>query len=180
MSDSVSTDRKRLIIKDVIDTYNRSGNRGQFREIHAEDIVHIVPTNIRAENGTTQAFTPMLDTPISIAFGRYALRSLVDEVLAQVSQKRGIQILTATVPLNVFAQAFVTEEARDEPARDVLLRAFDLINGPRFADGMPPLRLTWHLLYNPNGRHYFFNCWSVDPDEEAGTKSGEAQQEPHL
>ena len=177
MIDTLSVEAKSKIMKTVLDTYNRSGNRAIFRVMQPGDLIHVVPVAVRGEDGTLQSFQPMLDTPVTITSGTYSLGALVDEIMAQISQKRGISIVRATVPINLFAQSTVTEEAFNEPARDVLVRAFEEINGPRLANHGSLLRLTWYLLYNPNGRHYFLNVHNVLPEQDHSDSAAQKSEQ---
>src|SRR5260370_20261412 len=123
----------------------------------------------------------MVDTHVTIPRGTYSLGVLTSEILSQVGQIRGIPIMRATVPISLFAQATVTEEANDEPARDVLMRAFEGINAQRIADHLSVLRLTWYLGYSPNGNNYFFNVHSValeEGDLRNNPPSQSKQQQP--
>jgi hypothetical protein len=178
---STSSEVKRDAVRMLLDAYHRSGNRAVFRAIEQGDFIHIVPEAVRGEDGKLQRFQPMFDTHVTIPRGTYSLGVLTDQILSQVGQIRGIPVMQATVPLNLFAQATVTEEANDEPARDVLMRAFEGINEQRIADHLPVLRLTWNLGYNPNGNNYFFNVHSVALEQDDLRKnppSQSKQQQP--
>jgi len=182
---STSSEVKRDTVRTILDAYHRSGNRAVFREIQQGDFIHIVPDAVRGEDGRLQRFQPMFDTHVTIPRGTYSLGVLTSEILSQVGQIRGIPIMRATVPINLFAQATVTEAANDEPARDVLMRAFEGINEQRIADHLSVLRLTWYLLYNPNGQHYFFNVTSValeqdDPRNNAPSQIEQPQPDTKL
>ncbi len=164
-----STDQaaRREAFDGIVRTYNATAGNSVFKAIHAGGgLIHVVPTAVRDSSGALQPFEPMLDTRVTIPSRSYSLGELVAEILAQVSSRRGIPIVQATVPVNLFAQARVTEEALDEPARDVLVRAFEEINGPRLAMHNSYLSLTWYLLYNADGGNYFFNVHAVSDERD--------------
>lgn len=144
----------------VLRAYNRSGNLGTFRYVTDDAFIHI----LAVVDGFGKPWTPLLDTTVSIPRGTYVLDGLVTSVLAEIQKKRGIPIVLGTVPMNLFVQSRITEEAREEPARNVLIRAFEEINGPRLAMHLPRQRLTWTLTYNPLDHHYFFNVHGVPPE----------------
>jgi hypothetical protein len=182
---STSSEVKRDAVRTILDAYHRSGNRAVFRGIQQGDFIHIVPEAVRGEDGKLQPFQPMFDTHVTIPRGTYSLGVLTNQILSQVGQNRGIPVMRATVPLNLFAQATVTEEADDEPARNVLMRAFEGINAQRVADHLSVLRLTWNLGYNPNGQNYFFNVHSVALEQDdlrnnAPSESNQQQPETKL
>lgn len=120
-------------------------------------------TSVKGADGKIQPFEPLLDTKISLVRGRYDLWTLVTTILSQVSQIRGIPITIGTVSANLFTMG-VTEESSNEAARDVLVRAFEEINGTRYAQHVDPVRLVWYMNYDPNGRMYFFNVHNVGPE----------------
>src|SRR5258706_5429494 len=178
---STSSEVKRDTVRMLLEAYHRSGNRAVFRGIQQGDFIHIVPEAVRGEDGRLQRFQPMFDTHVTIPRGTYSLGLLTSLILSKVGQSRGIPIMRATVPINLFAQATVTEEADDEPARDVLMRAFEGINAQRIADHLSVLRLTWYLGYSPNGNNYFLNVHSValeQDDLRNNAPSQSKQQQP--
>ena len=159
--DASTVSAKQEVMRTVLTAHNASGNRGNFRAIYEGDFIHIVPVSFLDENGVEHSWKPLFDTPITLARGTYSLRQLVALGLEQVSQSRGVRIVNGTVPVSLFDTATVTEEADQEPLREVLIRAFDEINGPRLAAGVAPVRLAWMLLYDPRGKQYFFNVDST-------------------
>lgn len=163
----MSADAKLKTLQGILDGHRLSGGRAGFTVTGSGDLVHVVGTSVRGQSGEMEPFEPLLDTRISFTRGNYDLGTLVQTVLNQVSQIRGIPIVLATVPTNLFIQSRVTEEASNEVARDVLIRAFGEINGTRFAQFdqfADPVHLTWYMVYNPNGGNYFFNVHNVVPE----------------
>jgi hypothetical protein len=72
-------------------------------------------------------------------------------------------IAMATYPTSLFLSTSVTEELVGEPARKVLMRAFETINGQRLSHGVAPVRLAWDITYDPTERQYYFNVDSIKP-----------------
>jgi hypothetical protein len=164
----MSADAKGKTLQSILDGHKRGGSRAGFTIGQNGDLIHVMATSVRGRDGKMEHFEPLLDTRISLPRDRYALETLVSMVLTQVSQVRGMSIALATVPTNLFAQSIVTEEANNEVARDVLVRAFEEINGARYARNLRPVRLTWYMNYEPNGGTYFFNVHNVEPETQRG------------
>ena len=148
-------------LQSILDAHRHRGGRAGFTVIQNGDHMYVVGTSATGVDGKVLPFEPLLDTRISLTRGNYDLNTLVLTILAQVSQIRGIPIAMATVPMNLFLQSRVTEEASNEVARDILSRALEEINGARYAQNADPVRLAWRMVYNPNGGTYFFNVHNV-------------------
>jgi hypothetical protein len=151
-------------LQSILDSHRQNGGRAGFTVTQNGDIIHVTATSVKGADGKIQPFEPLLDTKISIVRGRYDLWTLVMKILYQVSQVRGIPITIGTVSTNLFAQSVVTEESNNEAARDILVRAFEGINGARYAQNLDPVRLVWYMNYDPNGGMYFFNVHNVGPE----------------
>lgn len=87
-----------------------------------------------------------------------------------MSEKRGLPIVLGTTPTNLFRQTWIFAGAKNEPARNVLSRAFRDINGPRIAKRLDTIALVWGMLYDPTDRQYWFNMHVV-PIELPGKAS---------
>jgi len=163
--EKIAQTEKLGLIQGLFDS--RKAARVQFRVDGDGDQLHFIPVAVKGPTGESEPFDAMLNTRISIVRGSYRLGVLVQEVLSKVSQARATSIVLATVPTNLFAQATVTEEAIDEPARDILVRAFGEINGPRLMIGLDALRLTWIMNWEPNGHFFFFNVVVIDEEDSS-------------
>jgi hypothetical protein len=153
-------------LQSILDSHRLSGRRAGFTVTQNGDIIYVMATSVKGADGKIQPFEPLLDTRISLVRGRYDLWTLVTTILSQVSQIRGIPITIGTVSTNLFTMG-VTEEANNEAARDILVRAFEEINGTRYAQHVDPVRLVWYMNYDPNGRMYFFNVHNVGPEVQS-------------
>jgi len=159
------TEPKRTAFKTILGAYHGNLNRDVYRVIESDDFIHIVPTAVRDENGTLRPFQPLLDTRITIPKGKYLLLTLVSQIIAQVSNKTGMRVFEGTIPMNLFTQMQMTEEANDEAARDVLERVFNKVDEQPPAQNLPPFRLTWYLGFSHNGQNYFMNIHAVGPEQ---------------
>lgn len=158
-SELAATDNqaRKTIIERVFSSYAALGNRDRYSVRSEGRYLDIVPLQIQSADGVPQRFEPVLDTKIAFPEQRFQnLYALVDAVLEQVAQKRGVSVVLGNVPSNIFRHYSVVETATDEPARDVLERAFAEINGPRLAGGLNAIALPWTLTYDPTNSQYWF------------------------
>jgi hypothetical protein len=158
-----SAAEKTRVMQSIIDAYAQANDQMSFTMLGDGDVMEVVPDSVKGIDGKREPFEAMLSTKIYVAPGEYNLLTFLSEVLAAVARKRGVSINMATIPFNLFRQSIITEQADNEPARDVLTRAFVRINGPRYAQHLSPVRLTWYMAYDPDGRSYFFNVENAAP-----------------
>ncbi|HUE23679.1 MAG TPA: hypothetical protein VMQ86_18460 [Bryobacteraceae bacterium] len=157
---------KRSTMTAVFEACRRAGNSEQFRVFEDFGYINVVQAKIVGTDGRLEDFEPLLDTKVTLPRQRYLLYDLVSSIINQVSAARHIPIAMATIPTSLFLNVSTTEEASSEPARKILMRAFEAINGPRLSRGGSRLRLTWDLLYDDTEREYFFNVDGVDAEIE--------------
>jgi hypothetical protein len=163
---SNSTETKRATLKAVFDAFNSGGNPEEFRAFDEFGYINVVQTKIVGPDGRLENFEPLLDTAITLPRQSYSLFQLVSSIINQVSAARKVSITMATIPTSFFINSSVTEESSGEPARKVLMRAFETVNGPRLAQRIERARLTWDMMYDPTERTYFFNVDNVEPEIE--------------
>lgn len=167
VSGAPATREAKQEVMDALLASCNKGAAGSYRYVISGDFIHIVPDKVPGPDGTLRTMPSMLDTPVSLARGTYGLGQLVGMVFQQVSRNIGISIVDGTVPMNVVVHSQVTEEAHGEPARDVLIRAFEEIEGPRLAWHAGRVRLTWDVAYDPTDRYYMYNIDSVREESES-------------
>jgi hypothetical protein len=110
-------------------------------------VFHIVPSEVRDDGGLWVKRGSILDTPITFFSGQmngYDFEAILDE-LAEASGANVLG-LSAERFQNAFSRYTGSIDAKEEPAREVLLRALHAIS-PRF---------TWMLNHDPSGRYYVF------------------------
>ncbi len=157
------------ILTAVFEASRLASNLEEFRAFEDFGYINVVQTKIVGADGRLEDFEPLLDTKVTLPLQKYQLYDLVSSIINQVSTTRHLSISMATIPTSLFLNAYVTEEAYGEPARKILMRAFEGINGPRLSHGGSRLRLTWDLLYDDTERAYFFNVDGVDAEIEPGS-----------
>jgi hypothetical protein len=161
---SNSTETKRATLSAVFEAFNDSGNPEEFRAFDEFGYINVVQTKIVGPNGRLEGFEPLFDTAVTLPRQSYSLYQLVSSIINQVSVARNVSITMATIPTSLFLNSFVTEESSGEPARKVLMRAFETINGPRLAHRVERVRLTWEMMYDAAERTYFFSVDNIEPE----------------
>jgi hypothetical protein len=125
----------------VVRVFEQSGSgRGAFRVTNDATTVHVVP---RPDS--------ILDTPVTIAHASRRLNDAVTVVLAEVERATGQRVELAAFPTNFFFQHRVEVEAKQESAREVLVRA--LAESGR--------ALSWRVFFDARMRQYYFNILFV-------------------
>jgi hypothetical protein len=125
---------------EVVRAFEQSeSGRGAFRVTNDTTAVHVVP-----RPGS------ILDTPVTIMRSR-RLDDVVVVVLAEVERASGQKVSLATFPMNFFNQHRVEIEAKQEPTREVLVRALA-------ASGRA---LSWRLFFDATMRQYYLGIHFV-------------------
>lgn len=146
-------------IAGVIAQVNSNGG-GAFAVSFSGDFAHVVPTQYRKKDGSTSAFQAILDTPVTLPKAQRTIRETVNLICAQVAAIRGIPINEGTIPTNLYHEVQSTY-ADNESARLVLARVFETASAQHQAMGVPPIRITWDLLYDANDKAYYLNAHAI-------------------
>lgn len=165
--DPSTRETKQQVFDALLAAYNK-GASASYRYVISGGYIHILPDKVLGPDGKFHVVASLLDTRVTLNRSEYTLGTLVSSVINQVSQAAGTSVMDGTFPSNLYRQARVTEEAKMEPAREVLIRAFEKINPPRVAMALPGLRLTWDLVYNPMDRQYFFSVYPAPEESVPG------------
>lgn len=155
--DTVAKSERKEVMKQILESQDRGRTVVLFGSSERNGALQVYPVAVRQPDGKLQQVTPLFDTPVTLLPGSYSLGEIVNEVVAQVQQKRGVTIVLGTIPQFLFRQDTVTAEANEEPARDLLLRAFADINGPRLARKGEYVVPVWSLRYDPTSDMFYLN-----------------------
>lgn len=144
----------------MTDAYEVGAAGGRFSVRRTDNgSFHVVPVEVRDENGlwTTQA--PVLDALITLSEPEERGIELLRSIVGAVGEATGEQVVVGTIPLTLFGNYRGTLVARSEPARNVLLRLFAEVT--KGTTG----RLSWRLLYGPDVKYYALNIHSTNAIE---------------
>jgi len=135
-------------LEGIVAAKNVSDTGGRFRVEQRGDVFHVVPAETKDAHGAWVARGSILEVPISISATEMSGIELLDLLVKTISEAAGT---TIQVSANAFVNSLVryrgTVEAKNEPARDVLVRVLHAVS-PRF---------TWLLDYDPTFKFYVLN-----------------------
>ena len=139
---------ERVALLKLVADYNQSGNPGKFALLPpAKGFFSVVGKSTR---GTAMGQS-ILDTPVSFSSASRTANATIDLVLEEVTAKTGIAIVKGVTPLNVTALNRVSVGGTAVPARDLLQQTI----------AQMPIKLVWHLLFDPDQGAYYFNLAKV-------------------
>ena len=144
---NVSPDEKKTL-QLLIDSYNRSGNPGQFelRENRPEQSFDVVGTAAHDSQGRISQQQVLLDLPITLDAQARTVSDTVDLICQKIAEKSHIKITFGVYPLGL-DHATVVVGGKDLTARSYLLRTMESTNR----------KLCWRLLFDPDSNSYFLN-----------------------
>lgn len=140
------------VIQALLDAHDEQDHPDKFRLIRTGDIYHVVPAASRPAAGGQRDARSLLDARISIPAGSRNLTQAIEQIASALSDATGEQVTAGMVPTNLAVQTTVTGGARNEPARDVLLRVL----------GAADRKLSWHIFYGAKLARYVLNVHIVD------------------
>jgi hypothetical protein len=151
---------KARVVGQILQQHAQLGNPGAFAAIHNGDFTHIVPIARTDETGAIIPYASLLSTHVNFAATQMSVQQIVEVVLGQVSAARNIPVELGSIPTSLFHEQ-QTRGASDDTAEDVLVKSFELANHIGQSSGATPRRVAWDLLYDPDGKRFFFNAHLV-------------------
>ena len=140
------------VLSSLVNTYNASGLHDRFRLLRQGDIFHIVPVASRNADGVLTTTRSRLSVRITMEDRTRSAGDTLDEVARQVTASLP-QHIGINTPGTLLTNANVVRlGARDEIARDVLVRALS-------ATGR---RLSWQLFCDPSYKMCALNLHRAD------------------
>ena len=141
-------------IQRIIDANNRARHGAHFELVRSGDAFHVVPTEVRDGNGRWVPQRSVLEASITFSSGgeRDGFE-LIEAILHELSAASGQKIVGGLAGVAMACgsvgciQNKRTVDARNEPARDVLIRLVSSLNA----------RYSWVLYYAPDVHYYVFN-----------------------
>jgi len=141
-------DLRELLPEIVLQHELRNARGGRFRIEEDSDAFHVIPYAAKDPDGAWQSQESVLDLLITLdREEQVAGAEMLDRIVAAISEASGTEVRVGTIPLGAFFRFEGTLEARNERARDVLMRTLRAVDE----------RLTWRLLFNPSRQRYSLN-----------------------
>jgi hypothetical protein len=152
-------DAEALILA-VLDAQRETGNGGIFRFVRSGDVFHVIPEQVRDEKGEWVEQASVLEIPVSIPERKRDGLQMLDAICHAITQRAGVKIAVGSVPLGRFVRPHGISGAKNESARDVLVRTLGTTEG----------KLTWQIFYAPDLKEYFLNVLVLE-DELAPSRT---------
>jgi hypothetical protein len=111
----------------------------------------VVPSRIRAADGSSKAETPVLDAKVQLADGERNAVDLLEEICAAVTAVTGTPVKLGVFPRKMLAGIRIRRGASNEPAREVL-RSVLAVTGES---------LSWRLFYDVTDADFALNIHVV-------------------
>jgi hypothetical protein len=164
-SSTISSKDMAIVLEQLMKAQSISGRGGHFRVERHGEIFHVLPTEVRDRKGIWAPQASIFDVPISLPMkGRNKddmLETICEAVSAAAHVKVGFGGPVGGISSPSHPQPYRLG-AYNERARNVLMRAFGLLNDPKAGTWFPQ-QLTWLLFYDFSDKAYSLNIQSV-PD----------------
>jgi len=139
------------LLQKLLHAHESANRGGHFRLMQNSQVFHVTPNEVEDRDGNWAPQSSILDVAISLPEKeRTGMDTLLD-ICAAVGRSSHVRVDVGTTPINVIAHYRSTLSANEESARSVLMRALDGTNR----------KLTWMLLYDPQGKSYVLNILVV-------------------
>lgn len=135
------------VVQDLVAANKSQGNPGRFRVEKGGQVIHVIPTAFKNNEGRLARQASVLDTVISPPSFNRPLQVL-REICNQISQKTQTRVIVGAVPLNRLVSDQESRETEPQKARDILVRLL----GPSS---------SWQLFYGPEIKGYVLNIHPV-------------------
>jgi hypothetical protein len=135
----------------VVAAHDVNAAGGRFRVQQDGDVFHVVPSEVQDQRGRWVAQTPVLDALISIPRTELGGYQMLERICKELSETTGARVIVGVVPPGAFMFQKGILEAKDEQARDVLLRTIREMHPG----------LTWQFLYGVSGDRFALNVLPV-------------------
>ncbi len=142
----------REVIQSAIDAHAAKGLAGRHRVVETAIGYSVVPVAHHGADARLVGLNAALDARISVGESSRSGIDALDEICRAVSRASGTPVVIGTAPATVLGRHTTLVSAKDEPARDVLVRLFQ-----EFDAG-----LSWQLFHDPAGDFYALNIHVVE------------------
>jgi hypothetical protein len=123
------------LLSSMLDQYHRSGARERFRLVRKGRVYHVIPKSSPDVRGVATERQSLLDARITIPPGRRRASDELHLAMQRIQVATGVEVFFAT-PVKLLDQTGVQDGAKNEVARDYLVRTLALTGQP----------LSWRLL----------------------------------
>jgi hypothetical protein len=126
------------VVQEAIDLHAAAGNPGRFHLERDGSFLHVIPSEVKGQDGRWKPASPILDVKVDLADADRQLGDAIDLILDAVRRTVGVRVDVVQEPLNSARRIHVRLGATGESARHLLTRAVANF-GPGF---------SWRLLFD--------------------------------
>lgn len=135
---------EKAVLQKVINDYNKTNNPGKYTvRTDQGELLAVVGTAVRDDEGRIQTVTPLLDTPLNLPRAKRNVEDTIALIISALQATSGVKVIQATAG-TLFNETLVTLGGTSAPARD-------LLNETLAATGRP---LQYGLFYNADRTEY--------------------------
>jgi hypothetical protein len=135
-------------LRQLVDTYNKSKNPGQFELRHTADGVFIVVgTAAHSDKGELIQQHAPFDLPLTIANQEQTIDETVTHICAELSKQSRSNVVLAISPRKLLFQNRVVVGGNKVAARELLTRSLLAAHG----------KIYWRLLFDPTSKSYYLD-----------------------
>jgi hypothetical protein len=136
------------ILRQLVDTYNKSKNPGHFELRHTSDgVFNVVGTAGHSNKGDLVPQQAPFDLPLTLASKEQSVDETVTHICAEVSKQGHSNVVLAISPKKVLFQNRVAVGGSKVPARELLAKS---LVGARE-------KIYWRLLFDPSSKSYYLD-----------------------
>lgn len=139
------------LIQSLLDTNAMLDNPGRFSLTRTGNILHVIPSQVRNQQGRLVSDYPILNTRVTFPEQKRSVLSTLELTVKAISQAIQTKVIIGSVPLSLLMNTEVTQSARNEAARSVLLKSLEATKTP----------LSWQLFYDPGLKWFALNVHPV-------------------
>jgi hypothetical protein len=151
------------VLASLVGAYATAGYPGVYSSTYAHGAFFITPAQVHNSAGNAIAFSPILDTTVTLPSQARSAGDTLEAILQQVKTQTGIPVEIGQVPNGLMINAKITIGANNESARSVIARAFSMLAAGKMADGSTATLMSYRLFFDPQLKYYVFNVHGVQP-----------------
>ncbi len=156
------------LVVQLIEASERKGFPGKFKVLGIPGGLSVAPTACRNERGEWTSVTPVMATEVSIEARDRTVAELIESLLQQIGQRRGIKVGLASGPVGMLASTRTSIGASGQPAGSVLAEAFLEITRQAKPATTPMTSLfSYALLFDPGRRYYLLSVIPLPATSQA-------------
>ena len=142
---------------DLLRVHNATDAGGKLKLVRDGDILHVVPTRTKLENGQWWDVFSVMDVPITVAPEQRSVDDQLDAIFHAIGKKLGVFIRIVRSPVNTIQVAASMYQLDGVTGRNAVMEVLQKTNTPT----------RWAILYDPSIEGYYVSFVRL-PDKTPG------------